>query len=562
MQESRQFGYRMAYDGVGELSGYWIAENKCRHRGYGASVLVTDFPNGERWVQEGPGKPVFSRSSKGSVFAGGYRRESMDRFPITVRHLLDRDPEFERHLTDRPLEPTQPESQVYTVQLSRREESVLPVSEWSPSGVLGAGEVASVPNGVWRTDEPRPTLPVSPEQPPAASCGDNGLPQPEVLIPVFEMDGELRVDARTLHGVLDSKQQFADWMSNRITRGKLIKDEDFGIIHSAMNNSKRGRPTQDYWLTLDAAKHLAQMEENEQGQKVRRYFINCEKELRRRHPVGTPAAGFDLNSKDGLLMLSAELNSRLIAATERNQQLMLENDQVSAAARASETKALEQARQAAIEDASIPLYKWLDHTQQRHGHGEKVGMKMMRALRLLYKEKIPNCRNSEENRFCAVMNPHLVYSKPTEVEKTKIRHKGTEDELVELVTDGDGKPVILPRNTILVRPGGEEWLMDWFMTRPECALRRMIEHSSKVRGHDVMRRLRGRYSFMEDDKHAWDELSDEEYKQGVRLNRTGGGWQAWCDRGPRRVEGNGHTVEEALLQLAKNYCEERSKQKP
>lgn len=41
-----------------------------------------------------------------------------------------------------------------------------------------------------------------------------------------------------------------------------------------------GRSSREYILTIDMAKELSMVENNEQGRVARRYFINCEKALR------------------------------------------------------------------------------------------------------------------------------------------------------------------------------------------------------------------------------------------------------------------------------------------
>jgi anti-repressor protein len=48
-----------------------------------------------------------------------------------------------------------------------------------------------------------------------------------------------------------------------------------------MENPKGGRPLLEYLLSLDTAKEIAMLENNEKGRWVRRYFIECEKRLRR-----------------------------------------------------------------------------------------------------------------------------------------------------------------------------------------------------------------------------------------------------------------------------------------
>lgn len=67
------------------------------------------------------------------------------------------------------------------------------------------------------------------------------------------------------------------WLKERIEQYGFVEGEDFSPISG---KSTGGRPTIEYHLTLDMAKELAMVENNEQGRIVRRYFIQSEKELR------------------------------------------------------------------------------------------------------------------------------------------------------------------------------------------------------------------------------------------------------------------------------------------
>ena len=85
------------------------------------------------------------------------------------------------------------------------------------------------------------------------------------------------VSARELHEFLGSKQEFANWIKNRIEKYGFIENHDFLITLSKTPNG--GRPSQEYFITLDMAKQLAMVENNEKGMQVRKYFIECEKKL-------------------------------------------------------------------------------------------------------------------------------------------------------------------------------------------------------------------------------------------------------------------------------------------
>lgn len=98
------------------------------------------------------------------------------------------------------------------------------------------------------------------------------------LIKVYENDRqEQLVDARELHEKLKSKRDFSNWITDKIQKYDFIENIDFTTI---LLKSTGGRPRTEYALTLDTAKEIAMVENNEEGRKIRRYFIEVEKKAR------------------------------------------------------------------------------------------------------------------------------------------------------------------------------------------------------------------------------------------------------------------------------------------
>lgn len=104
----------------------------------------------------------------------------------------------------------------------------------------------------------------------------------EGLIKVYQNEKQEKlVDARELFYGLrgeDTQTKFADWITEKINKYGFAKDIDFSSF--SQKNEKGGRPTTEYALTLDTAKEIAMVENNEQGKKIRRYFIEVEKKAR------------------------------------------------------------------------------------------------------------------------------------------------------------------------------------------------------------------------------------------------------------------------------------------
>ena len=85
------------------------------------------------------------------------------------------------------------------------------------------------------------------------------------------------VDARKLHAFLEVKTQFKDWIQRRIKDFDFKESSDFC---SFLSESSGGRPTREYYVSLNMAKELAMVERNENGKEARRYFLECERKLK------------------------------------------------------------------------------------------------------------------------------------------------------------------------------------------------------------------------------------------------------------------------------------------
>lgn len=119
------------------------------------------------------------------------------------------------------------------------------------------------------------------------------------------------VDARELHAFLEVGTAFKDWIARRIGDYGFEQDKDFC---SFLSGSTGGRPSREYVLTIDMAKELGMVENNERGRIVRRYFIECERRAQASDPVAAlndPAAlrGLLLQNVDKVIALEAQVEA-------------------------------------------------------------------------------------------------------------------------------------------------------------------------------------------------------------------------------------------------------------
>lgn len=117
----------------------------------------------------------------------------------------------------------------------------------------------------------------------------------EVMIQIFESDftneGLVQtVNARDLYEALGVNRQFTDWIKYQLEDFK--ENQDYVIFSQKCEKIKRGRPTQDYAITLDTAKHICMMSRCEKGKQLRQYFIEAEKQFRLGLDQQQPQVGY------------------------------------------------------------------------------------------------------------------------------------------------------------------------------------------------------------------------------------------------------------------------------
>lgn len=100
---------------------------------------------------------------------------------------------------------------------------------------------------------------------------DNQTPFIEV-----ELNGkvQLGVNARELHKMLESKQDFSTWIKRRISQCGFEEGFDYIRLHQKMEANNATMI--EYIISVDMTKHLGMMERNHKGHEIRKYYIEQE----------------------------------------------------------------------------------------------------------------------------------------------------------------------------------------------------------------------------------------------------------------------------------------------
>jgi phage anti-repressor protein len=218
-----------------------------------------------------------------------------------------------------------------------------------------------------------------------------------LFLPVEASGEEPWVDARRLHEALGVGKDFSNWIKDRIKVAGFVEETDYyvcspisaskecGVIRDDGDDVKvirkqgrGGHNVQEYSLTLDMAKHLALLERNEQGGKVRRYFIACEKELQRRQRADMVPARALTQSNSTVKLLCEVVNAGGVnlALTEESKKAAIDR------AEKAEQALAAVARQPATEQHGLTkslALAW-DTEKERAAHWEAAARDQVFAL--------------------------------------------------------------------------------------------------------------------------------------------------------------------------------------
>lgn len=107
------------------------------------------------------------------------------------------------------------------------------------------------------------------------------------------------VNARELHKWLGVGRRFATWIAERISKYDFIENLDYFTVPNSGNGVKARSDGQlidaktgkvipkEYIISIDMAKELAMVENNEMGKKIRKYFIRVESDFRKVMAIAT-----------------------------------------------------------------------------------------------------------------------------------------------------------------------------------------------------------------------------------------------------------------------------------
>ena len=100
----------------------------------------------------------------------------------------------------------------------------------------------------------------------------------EIINITLNENHEPVVSARDLHKSLKVKTRFSQWVEQNF---KILEEGyDFtSVVGTTVVNNGAVREIQDYALSLDASKNLAMVSKTDEGAKVRKYFIQVEKDF-------------------------------------------------------------------------------------------------------------------------------------------------------------------------------------------------------------------------------------------------------------------------------------------
>jgi len=148
---------------------------------------------------------------------------------------------------------------------------------------------------------------------PSSNKGDYAM-----QFPTIQQNTDLQqvVDARELYQALGLDiTQWARWSKQNIKDNPFaLEGMDYGV-YDLMSNTQGGRPTINYYLSIDFAKKLSMQVRTEKGEQVRNYFLECERKATQSSPV-MPALPNFTNPADAAIAWAEEYKAKEAAQAE------------------------------------------------------------------------------------------------------------------------------------------------------------------------------------------------------------------------------------------------------
>lgn len=130
------------------------------------------------------------------------------------------------------------------------------------------------------------------------------------LIPIqLNQNQEPVVSGRELHELLGVKTKFKDWFPRMCEYGF---SENLDYTPLIFEHPQNKQPVTDYVIKLDMAKEISMLQRNEQGKKVRQYFIEVEKEYNSPEKIMARALRIAENTINNLTLENKQQKQQLL----------------------------------------------------------------------------------------------------------------------------------------------------------------------------------------------------------------------------------------------------------
>lgn len=132
------------------------------------------------------------------------------------------------------------------------------------------------------------------------------------IIPLVNNDGIQAVLGRDLHDFLEVKERYTQWIARHIEKYSFSEGQDF--IRD-FGKSTGGRPLENHVLSMDMAKEISMVQNNDKGKQARQYFIECEKKARAPKINGAELTRLEL------IQIALNAEEERLALEEKNKEL-------------------------------------------------------------------------------------------------------------------------------------------------------------------------------------------------------------------------------------------------